>query len=46
VNVLIDTAGVCLVIAELRLRRQGRILFPAVDDSSAAVRSRNPTAIW
>ena len=42
VNVLIDTAGVFLAIAELRMRRHGRTLFPALDRASVRGRVRKP----
>jgi membrane protease YdiL (CAAX protease family) len=42
VSVLVDIAGICLLIAEMRLRRQGRPLFPAVDTSSVGVAGREP----
>jgi membrane protease YdiL (CAAX protease family) len=44
VNALIDTAGVCLVVAELGLRRQGRTLFPPADAVSTGASSRKRTA--
>ena len=40
VSVLIDTAGVCLAVAELRLRRRGRTLIPAVDGASVRAPGR------
>jgi membrane protease YdiL (CAAX protease family) len=42
VSVLVDIAGICLAIADLRLRRQGRTLFPAVGTSSTGAEGREP----